>query len=386
MNKIKDKDIKFIINFFLILVFVYFLYTNITQKVPKDIKEGFSANDLSKITSTVDNIASTARALPGEISGIATKIDGITSGIPGQIQGIVNQSISPIQNTLNGIPSEINNAVNQATSPIQNTLNGIPGEINNAVNQATGPIKNTLNSIPSEIETAIHVVTDPIKKTLDAIPGEIAGLKTEILNVIKNEISTVTNFVNSQIKSVIQIIEDKIQYVLKIIEDKIQYVIQVIEDKIQYVIGVIKKFGNGMASIINVSIIDPFLTLFSAIGNIFVQLFNILMMIVDKIILLPSCIFIYQFGIIGSIISDIYDWLIPNFIANAINTIYAYTLKIPINFIFNFISKISGYESFHNKCYNFNIKPQINSIKDGFNKVGQAFIKDFGHIDFSKLI
>ena len=64
------------------------------------------------------------------------------------------------------------------------------------------------------------------------------------------------------------------------------------------------------------------------------------------------------------------------------STIYAYTLKIPVAFI----NWLLGVDEWWDKCFNFNVDEETNSIVDKFNQVGPAFKNSFGKMDFKDLI
>ncbi|MEI6499157.1 MAG: hypothetical protein WCO23_04285, partial [bacterium] len=55
----------------------------------------------------------------------------------------------------------------------------------------------------------------------------------------------------------------------------------------------LKSVFEQIGDIFNNGLIKPIMALFLGIGNIFIQLFNILTLIVGKLISLPSCLFTY---------------------------------------------------------------------------------------------
>ena len=136
-----------------------------------------------------------------------------------------------------------------------------------------------------------------------------------------------------------------------------------------------------MGDIFEDGLINPLLALFDGIGNVFVQLFHIMEKVGNKIVSLPGCIFIYIIAEIFGILLFFYRWIIPYFIRSFIYGIYEYTIK----FIIVFILYIIGYTGAIDWCYEFNVKTQINSIKDGFAKINSEFKNNFGRLDFSKI-
>jgi hypothetical protein len=124
------------------------------------------------------------------------------------------------------------------------------------------------------------------------------------------------------------------------------------------------------------------MTLFRALGNLFVQIGGIANKVIGKIVSLPSCTALYMFQSVFGIVNAIYKYFIPGFLQHFVSTIYAYTLQIPLAYI----SKLIGLTDWWDTCFNFNVDDQVNSITDGFNKVGPEFITRFGHMNLNDLI
>ena len=118
-----------------------------------------------------------------------------------------------------------------------------------------------------------------------------------------------------------------------------------------------------------------------AIGNVFIQLFNILMEIGDKLKSLPGCSGVYMFQSVFNTINTIYKWIFPGFLVDIISTIYSYTLKIPLEFI----SSSIGYADAYDKCYKFDVGEEVDSIKSGFNQAANDFKTNFGRFDLSSI-
>ena len=128
-------------------------------------------------------------------------------------------------------------------------------------------------------------------------------------------------------------------------------------------------------------LIDPIFSLIIGIGSIFVFLFEVLKLIIDKIISLPNCILFYVFGSIGSFSNMIYKMVLPKFLRNIIHTLYSYTFKI----IFDWIGNVTGYTYKSKRCYAFNVKDEISNMTKKFKKIDKDFKNDFGRLDFSKI-
>jgi hypothetical protein len=128
-------------------------------------------------------------------------------------------------------------------------------------------------------------------------------------------------------------------------------------------------------------IVRPIITVFIGIQTIFIQIFNILKKIVDKIISLPSCMFTYLFKTTIDTIYAIYASIIPRFIRSPISTIYKYTLR----FIVDPIAEYSGYNSSVKRCYGFNVDKEVDKMNEKLNDIDKSFKKDFGKLNFNKI-
>jgi hypothetical protein len=136
-----------------------------------------------------------------------------------------------------------------------------------------------------------------------------------------------------------------------------------------------------LGAVFKKGLIDPIFSLIIGIGSIFVFLFEVLKLIVDKIISLPNCILFYVFGSIGGVSNTIYKMVLPKFLRSILHTLYVYTFKI----IFDWIGHITGYTNQSKKCYAFNVKDEISNMTKKFKKIDKDFKNDFGRLDFSKI-
>jgi hypothetical protein len=135
-----------------------------------------------------------------------------------------------------------------------------------------------------------------------------------------------------------------------------------------------------IGDIFNKGLINPMLALFNGIGNIFVQIFNILNEIANKIVSLPNCIFTYAIKETINIFDYLYNQ-IPKILRNIFSFIYKYTFR----YLFEFIGYITGYTSSVKKCYGFNISTQVDNINSSLNNIESSFKNDFGNLDFSQI-
>lgn len=194
---------------------------------------------------------------------------------------------------------------------------------------------------------------------------------SNVVNKIPDEINNIDAKLTQQVNNVASQIEKKTEKMGQEIEKK---TISLLTDKLK---SVFVQIGD----IFNKGIIKPILTLFNGIGNIFIQIFNILKEIGNKIVTLPNCIMTYIINEIINTFNFIYNKIMPKFLKNIFSTIYRYTLR----YIFNFIGYITGYSDSVDRCYGFNINTEVDKINSNLNTINKSFKNDFGHLDFSKI-
>jgi len=205
--------------------------------------------------------------------------------------------------------------------------------------------------------------TNNIMRIAERIPNQITSVSNEIKKAPKEIINEVETSVTNKINKVEEVFTKKINKLEDLFTNKIMSVL----DQIGEI------FMDG--------IVNPILAVFIGIKTIFIEIFNILKKVTDKIISLPSCMFTYLFKTIIDTIYGIYASIIPRFIRSPISTIYSYTLAYPVNFI----SYHSGYDSNVRRCYGFNVDKEVGNMNEKLNDINDAFNNDFGRLNFNKI-
>jgi hypothetical protein len=196
-----------------------------------------------------------------------------------------------------------------------------------------------------------------------------------------NDIGKMTDDVKN-ISKMADSIPDKINNLSKTIDNKfVEFEKKVESQTTNIVTNKIKSVFEQIGAIFNEGLITPITILFNGIGNIFVQIFSILNLIVNKIITLPTCMFTYMMVEFFNTLYGIYRWIMPTTLANIISTIYSYTLKVFVDFFMYFF----GIDAKIQKCYGFNVNKEIDSMNSQFKNINTSFKQDFGKLDFSKI-
>ena len=220
---------------------------------------------------------------------------------------------------------------------------------------------------------------DKIGKLADTIPDKINDLN-------KTVDGKFTKFEETVKKQTTDIVDEKIAPVYtdleNIMEKKITKFGETVKNQTTDIVTKkITSVFTQLGDIFNNGLVKPITGLFEGIGNIFIQIFKILGLVVNKIVSLPGCIITYVFVEIYNTISNIYKFIMPNFLQNIIYTVYRYTIKI----IIDFFTRILGIDDSINRCYGFNISKEMSSINSQLDNINNSFKKDFGKLDFNKI-
>lgn len=194
---------------------------------------------------------------------------------------------------------------------------------------------------------------------------------TKVVGEVPQQINNIDNKLTQQVNNMGKQIENKTKQMGKEIQ----------ENTINILTNKLKSIFIQIGDIFNNGLINPILALFNGIGNIFVQIFNILKEIANKIVSLPNCIFTYAIKETINTLQYLYNKIIPKFLRNILSFIYKYTFR----YIFDFIGYITGYDESVKKCYGFNVSSQVDNINSSLNNIETSFKNDFGNLDFSQI-
>ena len=268
----------------------------------------------------------------------------------------IGDSVKDATNTISKIPNTMNDISNTLNNKITSSVNSLDTKYTGSLLNMSKDIQNNATNFGNQLTSVSNTMNSQINSVSTRLEGQITSATSKLDQQIKSE----ANRLDQQIKSGINDLRTETQ--------------EFVTTKF---VSVFTQIGN----MLKAGIIDPLTFMFVGFGNVFVQIFNIIKMIGDKIVSLPSCIMTYIFqGILDSIYG-IYMFILPSIITGPINTLYRNSLGI----IINWISDITGYTASYNKCYKFNVNDEVDKMTQEFNQIGQKFNDDFGKIDFSKI-
>jgi hypothetical protein len=235
------------------------------------------------------------------------------------------------------------------------------------VNSATGSITNRVNTLGSNVTQGFEKVQNTTQEVTREIEGKLVKFGREIetkAKEVKTEIEKKTEEIRTEV-------ERKFVEFGKEIETKTN----------DLVINKIKSFFDQLGNIFEMAIVVPFKTLFIGLGDVFLQIFEIIKMIGDKIISLPNCIFIYAIKTLLDTVNKIYTYIIPSFIRNFITAIYNSFFK----WLVDYVLKWFGYTGAVERCYGFNVNDKVNNMNDIFKNISRTFNSSFGNVKNYKI-
>ena len=194
----------------------------------------------------------------------------------------------------------------------------------------------------------------------------------DISKIVKdmNDASSIANQIPSQINN----INSKIDNVANQIEQKTN---ELVTKKLT---SVFTQLGD----VLNDAIVNPILILVDGLQSIIMQIFNIILLIGNKIISLPTCIFIYM---IYSMIA-MFKAIFPFWITYPIIFIFKLMLYIlmPIFYVLQYLLSFIGFNiSLETDCFEFNVKEPVEKMNNEFKDMFSNFKNNFGNINMSKI-
>ena len=286
------------------------------------------------------------------------------------------------------------------TKPFQSAGNAIAGAGQSAVNSASGAANSGFSQAAQAAAEAKKAAEDAARKVREEAAAAAAAAKKAAEDAAKAAEQLIQDKLNAEaeiqkiINAQIGVIKDEIQ---NVVNDGINTMTSGIQDNLVKEVNtmtttvasnvnttMVNKFGSvftQIGAILKKGIVDPILAFFTGIVQIFVQLFNIIKTVADKIASLPNCIPFYIFDATSSAIVGFFKNFLPGFIFDFFKNIYNWTLGIFVNWFWNFV----GWDDAGQRCYNFSIDSEISKMDQVTKDIGNSFKSGFGKINFSQL-
>ena len=251
-----------------------------------------------------------------------------------------------------GIVNEINKAIGEVRN-VSSKLNRIPGEIKS--------VTDGVSRIPRQVERGVTKVVDDTKREVNKVGDQV----NKGVQKIENEGKRVTGKVQSELNNFMRRVKSTVN---NIVQKKLIGFFKNLADELD------NAFGKPMA------------TLFLGIGRVFELLGEIIMMIIDKIVALPDCVPYYSLGAGKGMTKE----FLPGWIYDII-TFFHKVCMFWLN-LFKPILKLFGIDidawqdEINRKCYKFDTKSKTDEMTRVMNNAGKSFTKNFGKIDFKRLV
>ena len=252
-----------------------------------------------------------------------------------------------------------------------------------------GVVKPSVNKMKSEILNAANEVKSSaykVQNQVNRVASKAQGVKNQSLDKLNGIVNEFRNFATRAINF--------LQNIGKYFADAMQSVINAIVSIGKQSTGIL---GSIMVSVKNMfesigknlvtSIVNPFMSVFLGLKNIFAGIFGVLMTIVEKIMSLTNCFPVYMFDGIKRMILFFYNTITPKFIKVIINFIVNYMiypimylsyyafLYVPFMIIefFTGVNIEKGLSNATSKCMKFDIKKPVQQMEDGSKQLIPQF-------------
>ena len=225
--------------------------------------------------------------------------------------------------------------------------------------------------IKKELNKAKKAATKSATKIVKSSEKKMENLIKKSTKPLKKEMKKMGKTIQSQIKKAIIPLEKQINNVTKMITNKLK----MLTDKIK----------NG--------VVDPILFTFKSVGTIFKHLFDLFMLVIKKLISLPTCILSYSIWTLNMIRIKIVDKVVPIILRKMLNFIFPDAVASTIHRIIIaigeaivniniYLAKFFGIDQlfYENSCFNLTKESQdiVSKITGVGKNIQSNFTKNFG--------
>ena len=355
LNYIKDT----IINIFLTLLsFVYFLLG-----IKK--KEGFTGGWDKKIKKLKNKV----NKYKDEVSNYGNQVGDHTNKVTrygNEISNYTNQ-VSGYANKIGGFKNDIANYGNQISGytnkigELGNTITDLGTKIGGVVVDAANITKNSLVDFVNKIKGIIgSLALDKLRGLIRmAIRPLIKELNNTIKSLLNNTVLKPYNVVKKYVEKLFGLIKESIE--------KLKYIPNVILD----FFNKLKEFFSNLGKNITNSIVQPVFNSIKSLGVIFTSIVDILLIIINKILEIPNCVFAYAYIGCKHAYEKKLKPELPGFIVLILDTIIYinYVLSRPV---VSFLNNYYGYNvetDYIEKCTRMNFKKPLDKMKNAISSI-----------------
>lgn len=368
LNYIKDT----IINIFLTLLsFVYFLLGIKKDNINKN--EGFTGGWGKKIK----NLKNKVNKYKNEISNYGNQVSDHTNKVTKYGNEISNygNKIGGYANKIGGFKNDIAKYGNQISGytnkigELGNTITDLGTRIGGVVVDAANITKNSLLDFANKIKGVIGSLA------LDKLRGLIRMAIRPLIKELNNTIKSLLNNTILKPYNVVKKSAEKLFGLIKESIEKLKNIPNVILDFFNKLTEFFSNLGKNIAN----SIVQPVFNSIKSLGVIFTSIVDILLIIINKILEIPNCVFAYAYIGCKYAYEKKLKPELPGFIVLILDTIINinYVLSRPIVL---FLNNYYGYNvetEYIEKCTRMNFKKPLDKMK---NAIG-SIIPNFKPVD-----
>jgi len=228
-------------------------------------------------------------------------------------------------------------------------------------------VKDATKLVEKKATAGINKVKNEAKAGIDKIKNKVKEVEKKTAGELKKAIDNVKKTIMKEVNK----IKGTIMKEINKIKDIIKYIIQKIKN-----IGIaFKQLGPQLKKIMEDAIVKPFTELGKGLQKIFVQIGNIFIMMVDKIVSIPDCILYYFVDAMSGMFNGMY-MMFPVWARNIIHKIYTFLM---IDKFVTWFLYITGFTDANKKCTTFNVMPEYEKMKQDGKGISNAFKQGFGH-------
>ena len=249
------------------------------------------------------------------------------------------------------------------------TREGIVGKINDAIRDIRN-VGNKVNQIPGKI--------DNVGRDIGKIPTQV---KKDIKTLEKGT-KQGTNAIDKAVNKGVKQIKKEGEKIVDEIDNALANFAKTIK---LWVTTKLKRFFESIGKELNRVFVNPINELFKGVGKVFGILNQLLIMIINKIRLLPECVPYYASnGIWAGAKTALPRWIID--IMNFFNNMWRAFLNFikPAFAVFG-IDIFAWEASIHRKCYKFDTKSKTRKMNSTMKDSATKFKKNFGKLDVKKI-
>ena len=332
-------------------------------------------DQLGTFGQTLSSLPNSLQAPLQDLTGGLQKLKTVSEVLPNTISKQTQGLLDEVRTETTSFATALNNNMMSGLTSLQKQTAGSVADLGGQITRVGGDLSAFQKHATGSLKDLGGQITDGLTRVQQETTGKITGLAQQVTD----------KFIGIEKE-----IEGKVVGIEKEIEGKVLAIEKEVEGRVTGVLSSLKtmfpRLGENIKKILIKAIVDPFKTLFMGIGQIFVDVFALIKMIIDKIVGLPSCMIFYMIAGIESatigFISFICGKILPTFIMNFFTSVYNGIIRFLVKPVLDFV----GYTKAYDKCTGFDTNSAVNDMNSQLSNISKAFTNDWGKINAGDLL